>query len=307
MTRTSCRPPRPIEASQPARLLAANARIRNSRRRTIGAGARASTTPKATSRTTPPSMPGKHDRRVRPAHRVPVVGLDAVGDRGQDRQQAGREQPVAPPVDAPVRGAGAVADFAQARVGPDGAEDSERHRHEEDQAPAHLAEQAAGQQTEERPGDGGDLVDADRRAPPGRREDVGEDGRRVRQHHRGADTLHDAPADEPQRACPAGRRVERQGDRGHREHGESEGVDAGAPVEVAKPAHGHDQGRRDEQVPHEHPQEVADVAGRERVEADAAEDRRQADDDDRAVDRRDEHAERGVGQDHPPVAGAVLA
>ena len=43
------------------------------------------------------------------------------------------------------------------------------------------------------------------------------------------------------------------------------------------------------------------LPGGERVEADAAEDRRQRDDHDRGVDRGHQHAERGVGQRHPLV------
>ena len=56
------------------------------------------------------------------------------------------------------------------------------------------------------------------------------------------------------------------------------------------------------QVAHQHPEQVADVARVERVEVDAAEDRRQADDHDRAVERGHERAEGRVRQRRPLVA-----
>ena len=59
--------------------------------------------------------------------------------------------------------------------------------------------------------------------------------------------------------------------------------------------------RLDQAVAHDHPQQVADVARRQRVEVDAAEDRRQRDDDDRAVERGHEDGRGRVGQGDPGV------
>ena len=54
-------------------------------------------------------------------------------------------------------------------------------------------------------------------------------------------------------------------------------------------------------VAHDHPQQVADVARRQRVQVDAAEDRRQRDEDDRPVERGHEHRRGRVGQRDPAV------
>ncbi len=56
---------------------------------------------------------------------------------------------------------------------------------------------------------------------------------------------------------------------------------------------------RDDHVAHHQPEQVARVAGGERVDPEAAEDVGQRDEQDRAVDGRDEHAERRVRQDDP--------
>ncbi len=97
-------------------------------------------------------------------------------------------------------------------------------------------------------------------------------------------------------------RIERQQDRRAGEHHEAGVVDPHPAVHVAEAAEGDDQHRLHQQVPHDHPQQVADVPRRERIEVDAAEDRRQRDDDDRAVERRHEHRQRRVRQRDPLVA-----
>ena len=63
---------------------------------------------------------------------------------------------------------------------------------------------------------------------------------------------------------------------------------------------------RHHQVAHQHPQQVADVAGRQRVQADAAEDGGQRDQHDRRVDGGQQRAQGGVGQHDPLVEGVVV-
>ena len=116
---------------------------------------------------------GQHPR-VGPAHVGTAVGLDAVGDADEDRDQADREGQVAPPVHL---GVPALAEVMQFQVRPDGADDTERHRHQEDEVPLDGCEDTADEQTEERPGDGGHTVDAHGQAALVGRECVGEDGR----------------------------------------------------------------------------------------------------------------------------------
>jgi RNA polymerase sigma-70 factor (sigma-E family) len=59
------------------------------------------------------------------------------------------------------------------------------------------------------------------------------------------------------------------------------------------------------QEPHDHPEQVAHVAGLERVEVDSSEDGGQRDQHDRGVDRRQQHAQRRVGQRHSAVVWMV--
>ena len=58
----------------------------------------------------------------------------------------------------------------------------------------------------------------------------------------------------------------------------------------------------DDEIPHQHPEQVADVRRLQRVQADAPEDRGQRDEHDRRVERRHEHAQRRVRQRDPLVA-----
>ena len=85
-------------------------------------------------------------------------------------------------------------------------------------------------------------------------------------------------------------RIERQRDRRDREDPESDVVDAHPPVDVTQAAEQDNEHRGDDQVAHQHPQQVADVARRQRVQPDATEDRRQRDQHDRRVDGRKQSA-----------------
>ena len=85
-----------------------------------------------------------------------------------------REGEVAPPVD---RGGRAHAVVAQAVVAPDGADDAEGYRDPEHEAPVDDREQSSGDESDERPTDGRDLVDAHGEAALIRREGVDQDGR----------------------------------------------------------------------------------------------------------------------------------
>jgi hypothetical protein len=95
-------------------------------------------------------------------------------------------------------------------------------------------------------------------------------------------------------------------DGAEREDGEARVVDAHPAVDVAEPAERHHQHGADEQVTHQHPEEITGVAWRERVELDPAEDGGQRDQDDGAVDGRHQRPERRVRQRDPLVAIVVL-
>jgi hypothetical protein len=137
-------------------------------------------------------------------------------------------------------------------------------------------------------------------------ERVGQDRRRRRHQHRAADALHHPPADQPDGAAAQVERIERQRDRGHGEHREAGVVDADPAEHVAEPAERHHQYGRHHEVAHQHPQQIAHVAGGQRVEPDTPEDRRQRDQHDRGVDGREQGAQGRVGQHDPLVARVVV-
>src|SRR4029453_15273869 len=242
-------------------------------------------------------------QRAGPAHGVAAVGLDAVGDADQHGDQPDPEGEVAGPVDAPP--GPAQAGLAELEVAPDGPEDAERHADQEHRPPVGLGQQPADQQPHERAGQGGHLVDPQGHAALVDREGVGEDGHRVGHDQRPADPLDDPQADQLQRRDRADTEGERQRDRGEGEDQEAGVAHLDPAVDVAQAPEGDHQHGADDQVAHQHPEQVADVPGLQGVELDPAEDGRQGDDHDRGVDGGDQHPQGRVGQGHPLVAVAL--
>ncbi len=247
-----------------------------------------------------PADDGREHERAGPAHGVAVVWLDAVGDPHQHRDQADGERDVAPPVDP---GRPALAQLAELQVGPERAEHAERDRDQEDQPPVHRAEQPAQDQPDERARDRGHLVQPQGQAALVGGERVGEQCAGVGHQHGPADALQDPHDDDPHRGGRPVQPCQRQQYREHAEHGEAQVVDPDPADHVAQPAEAHHQHGGDHQVSHDHPQQQAGVPRLQRVHADAPEDVRQSDQHDRGVDRRHQHAERGVRQRDPLVAG----
>ncbi len=249
-----------------------------------------------------PADQAGQDQRICPAHGVPAVRLDAVCDAGQQHDQPDGERDVAQPVDLGWR---ADADFLQAQIGPDRPAQPDRHGHDEDQAPVDGRQHAAEDQADELTGDAGHLVDPHRGAALVGGERVREDGRRVGHQHGAADRLDDSETDQPQRALRSREGVEGQGESAEPEDREAGVVHPNAAVDVAETAESDDEHCRDDEVAHEHPQQVTDVAGLQRVQVDAAEDGREGDDDDGGVDGGGEHSDRRIRQRDPLVAVAV--
>lgn len=239
-----------------------------------------------------------HHPRVRPAHRVTAVGLNAVRDPDEHRDQADREGDVAAPVHpGPLTHAGVV----QFEVRPDRADQTERDGHQEDQVPGDRREHPADDQAEEAARDGGDAVDAQRETTLAGRERVGEDRAGVRHQERTADTLHDSPRDQPDRGGVPAHPGDREHDRRDGEDQEAEVVHPGAAVDVAEPPErDHQHGGHHQEAQH-HPEQITGVARVQRVDPDALEDVRQRDQHDRRVDRRDQQTERRVRQRDPLV------
>ncbi len=86
------------DAARLAALPAVNALMRNRLSWNIGSRTDFSITANAREQNEPADKQAVH-RRTRPAHGVPVVRLDAVGDRDQHGAKAEGEGDVAPPVD----------------------------------------------------------------------------------------------------------------------------------------------------------------------------------------------------------------
>ncbi len=237
--------------------------------------------------------------RAGPAHRMVAVGPDPVGDRDHDQDQADGEGDVARPVDlrAPLR----TAQLTQLHVGPDGSEQTDGHRDQEDQAPVDGSEQAAQDQSDEHAADADDVVDPERHAALVPRECVGEDRRRVGQQEGAANPLEEAQDHEVGGAGGTGHPVDREQQRRHRVDHESEVVDAHPAEHVAESPEADDQHARDDQIAEHHPQQVEAVARCQRVQLDAAEDVRHRDDRDRAVERREQNRECRIRQRDPFV------
>ena len=239
----------------------------------------------------------EHERRG-PAHRVPAVGLDPVGDADHDADEPEREGDVAPPVDprGPPR-----ADLAQRAVGPDRGDETDRDRDEEDETPRHGREHTAEDKPQKRTGDRRNRVHPEREPTLMLRKRVGQDRARVREQERAPDALPDAHRDQPERARAPVHPGDRQEDGEDGEDREAEVVHLHAAVDVAQPAEAHDQDRDHDEEAEDQPEQVARVAGSERVDPDAAKDVRQRDQEDRTVDRGKEHPERRVRERHPLV------
>jgi len=94
---------------------------------------------------------------------------------------------------------------------------------------------------------------------------------------------------------------DREQDREEGEDREAEVEHAHAAVHVAKAAEADEQNGEHDEEAEQQPEEVARVARLQRVDADAAEDVRQRDQQDRAVDHREQRPERGVRERHPLV------
>ena len=136
------------------------------------------------------------------------------------------------------------------------------------------------------------------------REGVGDDGAGVGGDEGAADALDDAHDDEPRGSRLPGHPVDAQEHRADGEDEKAQVVHADPAEHVADaPEADHQHAGHDEVAEH-HPQQVEAVARHQRVEPDAPEDGRHGDEDDRRVDRGDEDAHGGVGQDHPLVAVA---
>ena len=139
---------------------------------------------------------GQHEG-VGPAHVGGTVGLDAVGDAGQEDRQAGGEGDVAQPVDA---GAVTFAHLAQLQERPDDSGDADRHVDGEDEPPVDGGQDATEDEADERAGQQRDAVDAQRQAALVGGERIGDDGRRVGHDHGPAGGLHHTQDDDLQGA-----------------------------------------------------------------------------------------------------------
>jgi hypothetical protein len=246
---------------------------------------------------------GDHPRAA-PTGRVAGVGTDPVGDRDHREDQAEGEGRVAEPVD---RGAARLAALLQLQVAPDGAEEADRDRDQEDQAPVDRRQQAAEDEADEEAADADDVVDPQRHAALGGGEGVGDDRGRVGEQAGAADALDNAEDDQVGGAGAPRHPVDREQQRGGGVDDEAEVVDADAAVDIAEAAEADDQDAGDDQVAEDHPEQVEAVGRDERVEVDATEDAGHRDQRDRGIERRQQHRQGGVGEGDPLVGVGGVA
>jgi hypothetical protein len=101
------------------------------------------------------------DDRIGPAHAVVSIRLEAVGDGDEDGAEADGEGDVAPPVDP---AAVSFTGVTQHAVGPHRSEHTDGHVDPEHRTPIQNRQQTSRDQADELPGDGRDLIDAQRQA-----------------------------------------------------------------------------------------------------------------------------------------------
>ena len=133
-------------------------------------------------------------------------------------------------------------------------------------------------------------------------EGVGQDGGGIGDQERCADALDDPADDQPIRADRSGERIDGQHQRRRGVDDKPEVVHLHPAEHVAEPAETDDQHTADDQEAEDHPEQIERVARLKRIQADAAKDVGHRDQHDRRVDRRQHHADRGVGQRQPLVA-----
>src|SRR5215472_8100098 len=118
------------------------------------------------------------------------------------------------------------AGFTQVPETPDRADQPDRHVDEKDQTPVEASKHSADDDTEERTAHRRDHVDAQGEAALVGWEGVGKNRRRARHHHRAAYGHDHAQDDQLNRPGGALAPHGRETDRGDREYGESDVVDA---------------------------------------------------------------------------------
>ena len=133
----------------------------------------------------------------------------------------------------------AIRRIVQLEVGPDRADEAERHVDPEHQPPVGVGEQAADQEADELAADRRDDVDAEREAALVLGERVGEQSRGIGHDQRTADTLDDAHGDQigGGEIALARQQAERDGSQG--EDGEAEIVHACPAELIAQAAERH--------------------------------------------------------------------
>jgi hypothetical protein len=149
------------------------------------------------------------DDRIGPAHGVVPIRLEAVGDGDEDGAEADGEGDVAPPVDTAAVSFRGVTQHA---VGPQRSEHTNGHVDPEHRTPIQNRQQTSRDQADELPGDGRDLIDAERKAALIRGEGVGQDCGRIGCEHGPTECLGHAPADQPQRSVSTLERIKRKQD-----------------------------------------------------------------------------------------------
>jgi hypothetical protein len=172
---------------------------------------------------------------------------------------------------------------------PDGAEEAERDRDEEDEPPVDRGEKATEHEPDEHSADAGDVVDAEGEAALVGREGISENRRRVADQAGGTDALDHPEHHQPNRTGRSRHPVDGQQQGRARVDDEAEVVDAHPPDDVAEAPQPHHEHAADDEEAEDHPEQVEAVRRGERVQIDAAKDVGHRNQHDRGIDGGEQH------------------
>ena len=164
--------------------------------------------------------------------------------------------------------------LVQRQVGPDGAANGKRDADQEYIPPVDGCQDTTRNQTDERAARAGDHVDAHGQAALVGGEGVRQYGGRVCHQESAAHTLHQ-PEDDNLHGCVVpGALYQVQHDRAHRKDGKTEVVHAHPAEHVGDAAKGHQERCSDNEVPHQHPQQVVGFSACQGINPDTVKDGR---------------------------------
>ena len=191
--------------------------------------------------------------------------------------------------------------LAQVPAAPDRAEQTDGNTEHKDQPPVDDGEQAADDEAEDRTDDAGHLVESHRQAALVFRESVCQNGRAVGKEEAGADALDQPINDKLKRGRVAGAGRDGQQNASRGENREAEIVQPDGAEQIGKAPERDEEGRGNNQIAEQQPEEIVGLVRRERIDANALENGRHGDHHNVCINERHEDAESRIGQGDPAI------